>query len=229
MRLPTALAIVACAALALPATASTGGEIVIRGADSGSRPGSRRQRRAPRRPRLSGARPTAGVQGDQPPDLRRLPAGRRRRGRNRDGSLGRFRPDNQKLPVPLPRHLGGGSDKMIANGEPDTCYSEGSGATAAPSAPATTSASPATTTATASSVRATTIAATATAATAAGAAPVMTSAGWAAAKTAATAKPATTVYMGARGGPVIWGAGKRLLRRRPGDRQVARVRARPGH
>jgi Ca2+-binding RTX toxin-like protein len=31
-----------------------------------------------------------------------------------------------KLPIPLTAHLGAGSDKMIANGERDTCYSEGS-------------------------------------------------------------------------------------------------------
>lgn len=30
-----------------------------------------------------------------------------------------------RLPVPLTARLGGGSDKMIANGEPDTCYPEG--------------------------------------------------------------------------------------------------------
>jgi Ca2+-binding RTX toxin-like protein len=29
------------------------------------------------------------------------------------------------MPVPLVAHLGGGSDKFIGNGEPDTCYSEG--------------------------------------------------------------------------------------------------------
>ncbi len=31
----------------------------------------------------------------------------------------------QRLPVPLTAHLGGGSDKLIGNGEPDTCYPEG--------------------------------------------------------------------------------------------------------
>jgi hypothetical protein len=31
-----------------------------------------------------------------------------------------------RLPVPLTVHLGGGSDKFIGNGEPDTCYPEGS-------------------------------------------------------------------------------------------------------
>ena len=31
-----------------------------------------------------------------------------------------------RLPVPLTIHLGAGSDKFIGNGEPDTCYSEGS-------------------------------------------------------------------------------------------------------
>ncbi len=30
-----------------------------------------------------------------------------------------------RLPIPLTARLGGGSDKMIANGEPDTCYPEG--------------------------------------------------------------------------------------------------------
>lgn len=31
-----------------------------------------------------------------------------------------------RLPIPLTARLGGGSDKMVANGEPDTCYPEGS-------------------------------------------------------------------------------------------------------
>jgi Ca2+-binding RTX toxin-like protein len=31
----------------------------------------------------------------------------------------------KKLPVPLTAHLGAGSDKLIGNGEPDTCYPEG--------------------------------------------------------------------------------------------------------
>jgi hypothetical protein len=31
-----------------------------------------------------------------------------------------------RLPVPLTLHLGAGSDKFIGNGEPDTCYPEGS-------------------------------------------------------------------------------------------------------
>lgn len=30
-----------------------------------------------------------------------------------------------RLPIPLTVHLGGGSDKFIGNGEPDTCYPEG--------------------------------------------------------------------------------------------------------
>jgi Ca2+-binding RTX toxin-like protein len=31
----------------------------------------------------------------------------------------------ERLPVPLTVHLGDGSDRFIGNGEPDTCYSEG--------------------------------------------------------------------------------------------------------
>ena len=31
-----------------------------------------------------------------------------------------------KLPIPVVAHLGGGSDKLVANGERDICYSEGS-------------------------------------------------------------------------------------------------------
>jgi RTX calcium-binding nonapeptide repeat (4 copies) len=31
-----------------------------------------------------------------------------------------------RLPLPLTVHLGAGSDKFVGNGEPDTCYSEGS-------------------------------------------------------------------------------------------------------
>jgi len=32
----------------------------------------------------------------------------------------------ERLPVPLTAHLGAGSDKLIGNGEPDTCYPQGS-------------------------------------------------------------------------------------------------------
>lgn len=41
------------------------------------------------------------------------------------GPSGDFVEVLQRLPVPLTLHLGGGSDKFIGNGEPDTCYSEG--------------------------------------------------------------------------------------------------------
>lgn len=41
------------------------------------------------------------------------------------GSSGDFVEVKQRLPVPLTVHLGGGSDKFIGNGERDTCYSEG--------------------------------------------------------------------------------------------------------
>ena len=41
------------------------------------------------------------------------------------GPNGDFVEVEDKLPVPLTARLGGGSDKFIGNGEPDTCYSEG--------------------------------------------------------------------------------------------------------
>jgi hypothetical protein len=41
------------------------------------------------------------------------------------GPSGDFVEVLEALPVPLTVHLGGGSDKFIGNGEPDTCYSEG--------------------------------------------------------------------------------------------------------
>jgi len=41
------------------------------------------------------------------------------------GPHGDFVEVEDKLPVPLTARLGGGSDKFIGNGEPDTCYSEG--------------------------------------------------------------------------------------------------------
>jgi hypothetical protein len=75
-----------------------------------------------------------------------------------------------RLPLPLTTRLGGGSDKLIANSERDTCYPEGPGAIAASVEAATTSASPASATATASAAAATTTAGTGAAATAASAA-----------------------------------------------------------
>jgi RTX calcium-binding nonapeptide repeat (4 copies) len=41
------------------------------------------------------------------------------------GPSGDFVKVQDRLPVPLTVHLGGGSDKFIGNGERDTCYSEG--------------------------------------------------------------------------------------------------------
>ena len=49
-----------------------------------------------------------------------------------------------RLPVPVTAHLGGGSDMMIANGERDTCYPEGSRRNRCVGGPGRTSASPAT-------------------------------------------------------------------------------------
>lgn len=42
------------------------------------------------------------------------------------GGSGDFVRVEKRLPLPLIVHLGGGSDKFIGNGEPDTCYGEGS-------------------------------------------------------------------------------------------------------
>jgi Ca2+-binding RTX toxin-like protein len=125
MRLLAVLGIAACAALALPATASTGGEIVIRGAGSGSSlevgvsgehlvvhgylaPGPQQGCRVTS-PRIDAVCPLGGVGGVE----------------IEMGPSGDFVEIVDKLPVPLTAHLGGGSDKMIGNGEPDTCYSEG--------------------------------------------------------------------------------------------------------
>jgi hypothetical protein len=44
----------------------------------------------------------------------------------RMGPSGDFVRVLNRLPVPLTAYLGAGSDKFIGNGEPDTCYSEGS-------------------------------------------------------------------------------------------------------
>src|SRR5689334_23055208 len=125
MRLRAALGILVCAGLALPGTATTGGEIVIRGAGSGSNlevgvsgdhlvvhgylaPGPQQECRVTS-PRIDAVCPLRGVGGVE---IQMGPS----------GDLVRI---TDKLPVPLVAHLGGGSDKMIANGEPDTCYSEG--------------------------------------------------------------------------------------------------------
>ena len=42
------------------------------------------------------------------------------------GPRGDFVEVLDRMPLPLTVHLGAGSDKFIGNGEPDTCYSEGS-------------------------------------------------------------------------------------------------------
>jgi len=111
--------------LGLPATASPQETIVIRGAKSGSTL------------KLSVRGNRLVVDGFMA--ARRSPGCRRSNGRHgaicslagagaieiRMGPSGDFVEILEKLPVPVIAHLGDGSDKLIANGERDTCYPGG--------------------------------------------------------------------------------------------------------
>ncbi len=123
--LALAIALFAIAGLSLPGAATPAGQIVVRGADSGSSlelsvAGGRLLvdgHLAPGHPdgcrvtehrmqalcRLSGASSIELQMGDSADFVRVL----------------------DKLPLPLTTYLGGGSDKIIANGERDTCYPGG--------------------------------------------------------------------------------------------------------
>ena len=123
--LATALvAVLACAALALPRAASPAATIVVRGAESGSSL-------------------ELGVEGGQL-HVHGLLAGGAQAGCRvsgiteascplaaadaievRMGNSGDFVRVVDKLPLPLTIYLGGGSDKVVANGERDTCYPGG--------------------------------------------------------------------------------------------------------
>lgn len=123
--IPIVAALAAAISLVVPGSASPQGQIVIRGAASGSHLTLT----------VSGGRVV--VDGYMAPDR---PQGCRfTRGRNGAacplggvasitivmGPHGDLVEVLDRLPVPLTAHLGGGSDKLIANGERDTCYSEG--------------------------------------------------------------------------------------------------------
>lgn len=113
------------AALLLPSTASTAGKIVIRGASSGS------HLRVSARPRaivVHGFMAKRGLQGC------RFTHGRNAAAcplRGMDAVEIVMGPSNDKveivhkLPVPLTTYLGKGEDKLIGNGERDTCYPQG--------------------------------------------------------------------------------------------------------
>lgn len=111
--------------LAIPATASTEGEIVIRGPQSSSH---LRLTVSAGDLVVNGSLARGGQIGcgfGHGPGLRCPLAGVDRA----EVDMG---PSNDKvevlnpLPVPLTVHLGAGSDKFIGNSEPDTCYTEGS-------------------------------------------------------------------------------------------------------
>lgn len=119
-----AAAIAAGLLLIVPTVASPQGTVVIRGAESGSTL------------RLWVEKSRIVVDGRMP---RRLSPGCRRSGPHRAscslagagmveirmGSSGDLVEILEKLPVPATFYLGGGSDKVIANGERDTCYPGG--------------------------------------------------------------------------------------------------------
>lgn len=122
------LAFVAIAALVLSGgdtAASAGGQIVIRGANSGSHlrltvsggkivvngymASGRQDGCSITQPRTTAVCPVAGISSIE---VNMGPSG------DKVEVLDR-------LPIPLTTHLGAGSDKLIGNGEPDTCYPQG--------------------------------------------------------------------------------------------------------
>jgi hypothetical protein len=119
------IALIALVGLGLPGSASPAGTIVIRGADSGStlqlsvdgnsikvhgymEPGEQVGCRVTRA-RIDATCPLGGVEGVEVIM----------------GPSGDFVEVLDRLPVPLTAYLGDGSDKIIANGERDTCYPGG--------------------------------------------------------------------------------------------------------
>lgn len=82
-----------------------GSRVLVKGAMSRSRPAGCHFVHG-RRMAVCGLRDVGGIEVDMGPN-------------------GDFVEVEDKLPVPLTARLGGGSDKFIGNGEPDTCYSEG--------------------------------------------------------------------------------------------------------
>jgi len=117
--------IVALASLVAPTAASTAGQIVIYGAASGSH----------LELTTSGGRLVVnGWMAKQSPQGCHFVSGRDRavcslsgadRVELQMGNSGDFVRVDNRLPIPLTAHLGGGSDKFIGNGENDTCYPEG--------------------------------------------------------------------------------------------------------
>lgn len=124
-RLSLAVTIAALASLLAPAAASTAGQIVIYGAESGSTL------------ELSahGSRLVVdGWMAKQEPRGCRFTKGRDRAACNlagverielQMGDSGDFVRIDSPMPAPVVAHLGGGSDKFIGNAEKDTCLPEG--------------------------------------------------------------------------------------------------------
>lgn len=112
------------AALMLPQGANTAGVVVVRGADSGS---TLRLSVEGNRLHVEGLLAGGGQQGCRV--LRRAKATCSLRGVGgievRMGPSGDMVEVLDKLPVPLTAYLGDGSDKLVANGEADTCYPGG--------------------------------------------------------------------------------------------------------
>jgi Ca2+-binding RTX toxin-like protein len=123
--LPLALALALIALFVAPTAASTAGQIVIYGAPGGSHltfstsgnkivVSGKMARTHPQGCHLSGNRLRAvcRVAGASRIEINMGPAGD-------------FVEIADPMPVPVTAYLGGGSDKMIGNSEPDTCYSQG--------------------------------------------------------------------------------------------------------
>jgi hypothetical protein len=121
-----ALALAGAGLLALPGTATPAGQIVIRGAESGSH-----LRLAVNGSHfvvngyMSASEPT-GCRFTRPRTTANCPLD------NVDSILIEMGPSGDKveiedpMPVPVTAYLGKGSDKFIGNSEPDTCYPQGS-------------------------------------------------------------------------------------------------------
>ncbi|MCW2987388.1 MAG: hypothetical protein JWM24_326 [Solirubrobacterales bacterium] len=123
-----AIVVVVLAALALvavPATASTAGRLVIHGAQSGTRLTlTTRAGRLVVKGRMARAKPRGCrfTRGRNAAVCRLVGVGAIELDMGPGGDFVRIA---KRLPVPLTAHLGSGSDKFIGNGERDSCFPEG--------------------------------------------------------------------------------------------------------
>lgn len=123
---PVTVAVVLLASLALAGSAAPAGRIVLHGSHSGSHLRlSTHDGRLVAEGRMSGRRP-AGCRLRHRRLLAICPLAGADAIELEMGPSGDMVEVANRLPLPLTVRLGAGSDKFVGNGEPDTCYSEGS-------------------------------------------------------------------------------------------------------